>query len=230
MGWLSEYWTREGEGIPADAPKSRGLRLFGEIIWRELWDLFVLHLGLVLFSLPVFTAPAAHAAATRVASIMTRDENLWLFRDFWTAFRDLFLRASLAGLLAGAPILLGLYAVWIWGQMAAREPLFFAPLLLSLLVTIFLAIWAAQLFVLIANSEAPLPALMRSALAASFVRPLPMLAALGFVAALWLAHVAFYPASVFMPAVCNFSLSVLALTFAGLPGARPASPEAGAEP
>ncbi|MGO7815386.1 hypothetical protein ACC674_38075, partial [Rhizobium ruizarguesonis] len=55
--------------------------------------------------------------------------------------------------------------------------------------------------------------LLRLAALASVVRPFPALAALSFTAGLWLAHILFYPVSVFMPATFNFSLGMFAVAF-----------------
>ena len=45
-------------------------------------------------------------------------------------------------------------------------------------------------------------------------QPLSGLGALLFVALLWFAHVYFYPASVFLPVLVNFSLGALVSSFA----------------
>ena len=55
--------------------------------------------------------------------------------------------------------------------------------------------------------------LLRLALLGALAKPLPALAALGFVALLWVLHIVFYPVSIFMPAVINFSFGTLAVTF-----------------
>ena len=220
MRWLSDMWTREGPGIPKDAPRRRGAALFGEIIWRELWDLFMLNLMIVGFSLPVVTIPATHAAATRITLTMVKDEDRWLYRDFWKAFCSLFARATLASALLLIPVALGLYAIWIWGQLLTVSGLYAGPLVACAAVTLFfLMIWA-MLFVLIAEDDRPLPALIRLAFIATLARPLPVLGAFGFIAALWLLHIALYPISIFMPATLLFSCGVLALSFSCLGSVR----------
>ncbi len=58
MNWLTRWMMREGPGIPKGLPKPTGLRLFGHILLREAWELFKLNLLIVVFSLPLVTAPA----------------------------------------------------------------------------------------------------------------------------------------------------------------------------
>jgi uncharacterized membrane protein YesL len=213
MRWPKMWNDREGPGVDKDAPKKTGLALFGQIVVREAWELFKLNLLIVLASLPVVTVFAAHAAGTRIAAAMIRDENVYLWRDFWGAFRELFGRATLAGLLVLVLFGAAAYSTWIWTQMAANVPLAAAPLTVSAAVTLFVVMIAVNLFALVATTGLPLAEAFKIAFVAALARPLPVLAGIGFVVALWLVHILFYPVSVFMPAVMNFSLGVLALTF-----------------
>lgn len=214
--WLTDWSQREGPGIPKDAPKKRGLALFAQIVLREAWDLFKLNLLIVLASLPLVTAPAAHAAASAIAAKMVGDENIYLWREFWSAFRAGFSRATLAGLVGLAVLGASSYSLYIWAQVALAVPLAAAALVIGLAAVLFGAMVLINLFVLIGTRFEPIGVLLRLAFLAALARPLALLGAMGFVAALWAAHILFYPVSVFMPAVLNFSLGVLALTFASL--------------
>ena len=217
MDWLTNWMMREGPGIEKDAPKRTGLPLLGEIVLREAWELFKLNLLIALFCLPIVTAPAAHAAALRVGASMVRDENVYLWRDFRQAFRAVFARATIAGFAAMAVVGLGLYAVFVWGQLALTSPAYAGAAAICLAATLFALITACHLMLLIATSERPLSRLLPLAAMASLAWPLPMTGALGFVGALWVVHALFYPVSLFMPAVANFSLGALVIAFAGLP-------------
>jgi hypothetical protein len=61
--------------------------------------------------------------------------------------------------------------------------------------------------------------LLKPALIGLIVRPLPPLIASGFIAALWLIHVAYYPVSILMPVLVNFSFGALVATFCAHKGA-----------
>lgn len=230
MKWLRDRFEREGPGIPKDAPKKRGLALFLQIIGREAWDLFALNLMIVVLSLPIVTIPAVYAAATRICVSMVRDENIYLYRDFRDALRQTWLVATLGGLGFAIALAVSGYAIFIYGQLALLNFVYAAPLALAVAAFVFVSMIAAHFMVLLAVRSMALTQLLRLAFIATLARPLPALAAFGFVAALWLAHIIFYPVSVFMPAVFNFSLGTLAVTFAvlkatdfvlSLPGPRP---------
>ena len=66
----------------------------------------------------------------------------------------------------------------------------------------------------------PLVGLVKVAFIGLLARPLPSLGALLFVVLLWFAHVLFYPASVFLPVLVNFSLGALVMSLAAARGVQ----------
>ncbi|TAZ76248.1 hypothetical protein ELH72_27570, partial (plasmid) [Rhizobium ruizarguesonis] len=78
MQWLRDMWTREGPGIPKDAPKRTGLALFAEILVREWWEMVKLNFLFILAGLFVVTLPAALAAMARVSVALVGDRTTYL--------------------------------------------------------------------------------------------------------------------------------------------------------
>lgn len=213
MQWLKDFWTKEGPGIPKNAPRKRGLALFAEILRREWWEMVKLNLLFIIASLPLVTIPAALAATTSVSLAHVEDRNSWLLRDFTEAFRRFFLRATLLGIVLTVALALGGLAVTTYAAAARDSLVNVVPLSISLVATAFIAVFACHMLVLMVMQTLPIGQLVRLAALASIMRPLPVLASLGFIASLWLAHVLFYPVSVFMPATLNFSLGTFAIVF-----------------
>ncbi|NTB87525.1 DUF624 domain-containing protein [Agrobacterium tumefaciens] len=213
MQWLRDMWTKEGPGIPKNAPKKTGLALFAEILAREWWEIVKLNMLFLLAAMFVVTIPAALAATARLCVTLVEDRNTYLLRDFSEAFVSYFWRATAWGLAFSVAIAVGVYSVVTYASAARDNLMLAAPLTLSVVVTGFLAILACHLLILMVMRDLPPLKLLRLAALASVMRPLPVLAALAFVSTLWLAHVAFYPVSVFMPATLNFSLGMFAVTF-----------------
>lgn len=215
MDWLSNWITREGKGIPKDAPKKTGFALFFSTIGREAWELFKLNLMLLLLAIPVVTIPASFAAACRICSNMLEDEVVFLWRDFWRAFSDLFLRATHMGWLFAAVATICGYAVYIYVQMARQSLVYVALIAIAFFVTLIILMIMVCFFVLMARKgkELGIRQTLRLAALAAMARPFDLLAGIAFTASLWLAHIIFYPASIFLPIVLNFSLGALAMTF-----------------
>lgn len=97
MGLFNSY-TKPGPGIPKDAPPKKGLRLFFDVLTREFFELVKLNLLYLLFCIPIVTIPAATTALCRITLTMIRDQNHFLWNDFFTAFKREFKWSTLFGL------------------------------------------------------------------------------------------------------------------------------------
>lgn len=213
MNWLTARFTREGPGVQRDAPPKRGLALLADVVRREWWMLLQLNLLFIVFALPLVTLPAAQVAASRVTALMLEDRPVYLMRDFWEAFRSRFWRATAIGLATAIVVALSGYATSSFFTAATQNLMFVLPMVVVASSGLFAVLAAMHAVTLLAMADRPLPSVVRLALLGALIRPLPALGALAVVAVLWLLHVIFYPVSVFMPAVINFSFGTLAVTF-----------------
>jgi uncharacterized membrane protein YesL len=213
MNLFKPQWLKNGPGIAKNASPKRGFALLADVIARNWWELIQLNLLVILFSLPLITLPAALTAAARICVLMLEDRPVYLGRDFLEAFRDRFVRATILGAAIIATLGIAGFAALTFLD-AARTNLFFAlPLTISVASALFVLIASTYAITLLAMRNQPLAPLLMRALLGALLRPLPALAALAVVAILWLLHILFYPASIFMPAVINFSFGMLAVTF-----------------
>lgn len=91
---------------------------------NRLVDVLFLNLLFVLFCVPIITVGASLTAAHAVTLKMVDDEEGYLFKTFWKAFRENFRPATVLWL-ANAFVL---YALWLDYQIvcASAEPPFFA--------------------------------------------------------------------------------------------------------
>lgn len=213
MNWLAQFWIKDGPGIRKDAPPKTGFALLVDVLARNWWELVQLNLLILLFCLPVVTVPAALVAGARICALMLADRPVYLGRDFLEAFRSGFWRAALLGLIACAAIALPAWSSFIFLQAARANLLLALPLTLSASTALFATIASAYALVLLGGEDLPLGTVLRRALLGALAKPLPLLAALGVVTLLWVLHVLFYPASIFMPVLINFSFGTLAVTF-----------------
>ena len=89
--------------LERSAIRKRGFVGYMDLLWRELFELLKLNLLFVLSCVPIITLPAALTAMRRITSVMVRDENHFLWPDYWKAFRRDFWK-SLGGGAAIAPL------------------------------------------------------------------------------------------------------------------------------
>lgn len=214
MQWLADMWVKEGAGIAKDAPQPTGMALFFDILKREWWEVVKLNLLFIIASLFVVTIPAALVAMARVSRSFAADENVYLLRDFLAALKTHALQATALFAVCFTATGGALYATISYASAARLQLIYSLPLAVSIVVTLYLAIVTAYAFVFLGSRNSSVSGSLKQAALAALARPLPMIAALAFVATLWLAHILFYPVSVFMPATINFSLGMFALCFA----------------
>jgi uncharacterized membrane protein YesL len=221
MNWFANFYFREGPGIDKNAPKPEGLRLLASVFAREWWDLLKLNLLFVLFALPLITVPAAVFAMISISMAMIADRNIYLLRDFWQAFRARFFMATLAGLVLCGIEALSLLALFTYIEAAGTNLMFALPLTVAIAVSILIPLWFGHFFVALAvGGGQPLGALLKASTIGMLAHPLPGIGALAFIAMLWLIHIAFYPVSVFLPVLVNFSLGTLVFCFAVTKGVQ----------
>jgi uncharacterized membrane protein YesL len=221
MNWFLNFYFGEGPGISKDAPKPRGLRLLARVIAREWWELLKLNLVFIAFSLPVVTLPAAWFATVSITVMMIEDRNVYLLRDFWGAFRSRFVLTSLLGIIFCGTGALTYLALATYAGAARDNLMFAAPLTIAVVMAVALPLFGMHLFVALAKGQdRNLIDLAKAAVIGFLAYPLPGIAALAFVAALWIAHVLFYPASVFLPVLVNFSLGALVMSLSVLKGVQ----------
>jgi uncharacterized membrane protein YesL len=221
VNWLYNVYFREGPGVPKDAPKPEGLRLLASVLGREWWQLLRLNLLFIVFSVPIVTLPAAYLATVSISVTMIEDRNVFLWDDFWRVFRSRFALATLVGVILSCAGALTILAIHAYAEAAKNDLLLVAPLTIALTMSVLLPLFAIHLFVAIAqDADRTLLDIFKASAVGLLARPLPGLAALLFVALLWLAHIIFYPASILLPVLVNFSLGALVTSFAVLKGVR----------
>jgi uncharacterized membrane protein YesL len=221
MNWFANFYFTEGPGIPKDAPKATGLRLLYQIVMREWWELIKLNLLFAVFALPLITLPAAYVAMTGIVATMIEDRNHYLWRDFIDIFMARFWPASLAGASLLALEALAVYSYTAYARLVSEYLILTFLMTVTAVVAVLIPAFSANLFILLATEHnVKLGICIRAAAIGVLLRPLPVLGALFVNTALWLIHILFYPASVFLPVAVNFAFGALFLTFAVRDGAK----------
>lgn len=215
MNWFANLYFAEGPGIPKDAPKATGLRLLGQIVMREWWELIKLNLLFAVFALPLVTLPAAYVAMTGIATTMVEDRHHYLWRDFRDTFMACFWTAGLAGAILLALEALAVFSCAAYARLVSEYLILTVLMMVTAMVAVLIPVFTANLFVLLATErDVRLGICVRAAAIGVLLRPLPAFGALLAIAMLWLVHILFYPASVFLPVLVNFAFGALFLTFA----------------
>lgn len=98
MGFFKAQSEKEGAGRPL--PTGGRARYFA-LLFSQFWKLMGANLLFVLFSLPVFTLPAAFCALNKVCLAIYRNGSAYIWQEFFEEFKkSLFRHLPAAGLFA----------------------------------------------------------------------------------------------------------------------------------
>ena len=205
---------KDTPGIEKDAPKKKGLALFGEIIWREFWSLLMLNVLFILSCIPIVTIPAAITAMNRITVTMVRDKNYFLLIDYWKAFKRDFGKSFLGGLILGIALVLFGISTWFYYMLSQTQGALFLILAgcsLCLLLTAYFV--SVYFFPMLAMVDLKLKPLLINSCVLTYSCIKRTLPAALISLALLLACVGFLPYSMVYIAVILFSLNSLISNF-----------------
>lgn len=211
MGFLDEFskkrWAKEGNDKPA--PQS-GAPRFLFLLATHFWKLVSANLLFVVFSLPLFTLPAALSALNRVCVKLVREGNCLL----WPEFRDEFRAALGSGFLLGLPyglLLAGSYYLLSLGLSNAANVFGMLFSALGICALLCCAIFGSWAFVLKAMLALPNRDIQKNARALAMLEIRRTLAVLGTEALAAFLMIALFPYSLalwvfLLPALGQFAI------------------------
>ncbi|MCQ2419744.1 MAG: DUF624 domain-containing protein [Clostridia bacterium] len=204
--------------IPKNAPKQLPHVKVLTTLWREFWNLIKLNVIFLLSCIPIVTIPAAITAMSRITCTMVRDENFFLWNDYWKAFRRDFGRSLLAGI--AVLLLIAIFSVslmFYYNLAGAVDKLFILVAAFSVCLVIIVLVAAFYFFPMLSLVELPLKKLIVNSLVMVFgCFKRSLLAIVSFVIFFALG-VGLLPTSALYLGVVGISLSSLMICFAVYP-------------
>ena len=130
-------YTKPGKGVDKDAPEKKQFFLYWEIYFRKLWKLIQLGLLFLLFCIPIVTIGPAICAMQKVMKDFINGRGVFLFSDFFAAFKSNFLFGFLFGIVDAIIYFLMFVAINFYWQMTQVNTFYYvlAFLTLAALVT-----------------------------------------------------------------------------------------------
>lgn len=83
-------YAKPGKGVDKGAPEKKRFFYFFELFGRKFWKLIQLNLIFLLFSIPIVTIGPAYVAMCKVMKDMVNERGIFLFSDFFEAFKKNF--------------------------------------------------------------------------------------------------------------------------------------------
>lgn len=154
--------------IAKDAPKKKGIVRFLDTLWREFFSLLKLNLLFLLFCLPVVTIPAAQTAMSKVTVMMARDENCFLWHEFWNAFKQDFGRSLLGGIAILAATAIFALSTWFYYMLSQMHWMFIILAAASACMLLGAYFTSMYFFPMLATVELPTSKLLKNSFILGF--------------------------------------------------------------
>lgn len=198
--------------IEKNAPKKKGFALAFSIIWREFFGLLKLNLLFIITALPVVTLPAALTAMSRITATMVRDENYFLWEDYWRAFKRDFGKSLLVGFAYILIIILLLSTAYFYYFLYDVSKLF--TIIAGIIVMLALMIWVSTFycFTMLSLVDLPVGKLVKNALVLTAANWKGSVIALLLALLLTVLGLGCFPLSVLFVVLIEFSLTSLLTT------------------
>ena len=154
--------------LERSAIRKRGFVGYMDMLWREFFELLKLNLLFVLSCVPIITIPAALTAMHRITSVMVRDENHFLWPDYWKAFRRDFWKSLGGGAaIAAVMALFVLSTVFYYNLMQVNKVFVLLAGFAACVVLLTLCV-SFYFFPMLAMVDLPLGALLKNSMALVF--------------------------------------------------------------
>lgn len=204
--------------IPKNAPKQLPHVKVLTTLWREFWNLMKLNWIFILSCIPIVTIPAAITAMSRITCTMVRDENFFLWNDYWKAFKRDFWRSMLVGFGALALIVVfSISLIFYYNLAGTVDKLFLLLAGFSICLILTVSLGCCYFFPMLALIDLPVKNLVVNSLVMVFGCFKRSLLALVSVVIFLGVGFALWPASTIYVAAIMFSLSSVMICFAVYP-------------
>jgi len=92
------YFNKSGKGVSKSEPEKKPFFKFCELFARKFWKFFYVNMLYVFFCLPLVTIGPATVAMTQVMRKFTLEQPIFIFEEFWNAFKKNFKQGLIIGL------------------------------------------------------------------------------------------------------------------------------------
>lgn len=183
-------YSKPGKGVDKNGPQKKRFFYFFELYFRKFWKLITLNLLFVLFCLPIVTIGPAVAAMSKVLKDFAMERAVFLWSDFFEAFKKNFKQGFIMGLIDIVAYFLIITAVLFYSQQVAENPMLYVPLILVMAVGLILTMMNYYIFIMIPVLDMKLREMIKNAFFLSILGIKTNLCTLIFTTALLVA--AFY--------------------------------------
>ena len=214
-GMLSSGGKKSDTGIPVSLSLMAALRQW--VLLLKLNTLFI------VFSLPLFTIPAAYCATVNVLSdvLQGRYDEPFLLTRFLAVFRRTFKTSLIGAVVFMILEFICISSTVFYGAMAEGNILYAIFCAIGITVSMAVLVVATYFFTgLSILTGLTSKTMCVVSLYSALIKPGSAVLGIFAVFLMWLGHLLIYPFSVFFPIFISMSVGILILTFTSVKGVK----------
>lgn len=238
MGFLGfGNYAKPGKGVRKDAPKKKRFFQFFEIVGRKFFNLIKLNLLFLLYCLPAFVTPffvnrmdqsvlwvlpciplcitigPAMAAMTKICRYYTEEKPVFLWSDFFEAFKSNFKQAWPVGIINILLIILMSYSFIFYFGKSTENWAYLIPLGLVLMVGLIAIFANYYIYLMLVSVNLKLTQMIKNSVLLAFVGMKTNFITLFFSALIVIPSLLFFPFTLPLFLLLEFSFLTLMTVF-----------------
>lgn len=156
-------YSKPGKGVRKDEPTKPRFIFFFELLLRKFWKLVQLNLLYILFCVPIVTIGPATAGMTYVLRNLATEQPVFLFSDFWDAFKSNWKQSAVYSVLLAVATALLMVSCQFYFANAAASNWMYIPLSLCFLMALIGLFMNYYISLMIVTLALPLRAIFKNA-------------------------------------------------------------------
>jgi uncharacterized membrane protein YesL len=189
-------YSKPGKGVRKDEPKGSRFSYFWKLFFRKFWKLMQLNLLYLLFCIPIVTIGPANAGFTYVLRNLANEQPVFMFSDFWDAFKGNWKQSFIYSVLSAVAIYVLVTAVRFYNLNSEIHGWMFVPAVICLFVGLIMILTSFYVMLMIVTLDLPLKSILKNAGILAVLCLKTNLLTLLFTGLLVAASVLFFPLSV----------------------------------
>ena len=206
-------YSKPGKGVDKNGPQKKRFFHFFELYFRKFWKLITLNMLYVLFCIPIVTIGPATAAMTYILKNYTMERPVFLWSEFWEAFKKNWKQGFLMGLIDAVLFIVSIVSCRFYYASVETNSFFYVPLVLVLSLTFVALLASMYMFIMIPILDMKFKPMLKNALLLSVLGIKTNILTALFVAALSILMFLFFPITLLVALVLFFSTVWFIMTF-----------------
>lgn len=210
-------FQKPGKGVAKKEREKKRFFQFFDLFFRKFGRLVQLNLLYILFCIPIVTIGPATAAMTKILREYTLERPVFLFSDFWEAFKENFKQGFIVSLFQAIVIALIYSAVIYYVSLTVKSVWFLILLGFIGLIGLILLFASYYVYVMMVSVQLNVFQLIRNSILLAFAGARTNILTFLFSTGILVLSILFFPLSIPIMLLFTFSISTFIAVFNSWP-------------